>query len=435
MTKKFHLGWFMNFMPPQWVDPFDRINSSWTSAEFHVEMAQMLERCCFDYVMIEDTLMVPESFGGSTELSLKHALQVPKLDPMLLAATIAQHTSRLGIIATASILSAPPFTLARSITTLDHLTKGRFGWNIVTSGEHQAAQNLGLAELPARELRYEMADEYVEVVTRLIESWDEDAIVMDRESHTFADHERIHEVNFEGKHYQSRGPLNVPRPPQGRPVYLQAGGSPRGRQFAAEHADSIVTVATGIEAMKAYRDDIRRRAAEAGRDPDSIKVMFLAIPVLGHSTADAEEKRRLMTSEEEFIIGQLGEISSVTDIDFSQFDLDEPLPELTTNGEQGTLDKFAQSGSGKTLRELVGDSTGFLSALRLVGTPADVARQMAEAIEEVGGDGFLITTPTQHLSRRYVTEIAEGLVPALQDLGVVRTEYHHQLLKDTLLEF
>jgi FMN-dependent oxidoreductase (nitrilotriacetate monooxygenase family) len=435
MAKKMHLGWFMNYAPPQWLDPFDRVNTSWTNADFHIEMAKMLEGACFDYLMIEDTLMVSNAFGGSTEETLKHALQVPKMDATVLAAAVLKATTKLGVIATASILSYPPFTLARMIASLDHLSDGRFGWNIVTSGEEQAAHNLGLDTLPPRQQRYDMADEFVDVVTKLLASWDEDAMVMDRESQTFVDYTKVHEINFVGKFYKSRGPLNVPRSPQGRPVYLQAGGSPRGRQFAAETADSIVSIAEGIEGMIQYRNDIRTRAAAAGRNPDDIKVLFLVTPVLGDSADDAEAKRYKMVNTDAFVTSQLGMISTVTDIDFSTFPLDEELPPLTTNGEQGSLNKFVQAGSGKTLRQLATTATGFASCLPLVGTPEHVANQMAEAMEAVGGDGFLLTTPIQHLSRRYVTDITEGLVPALRDLGLVRDSYEYDTLRENLLAF
>lgn len=435
VSKKMHLGWFMNYAPPQWVDPFDQVNSSWTNADFHIEIAKMLEGACFDYLMIEDTLMVSNAFGGTTEATLKHALQVPKMDATVLAGAVAKATTKLGVIATASILSYPPFTLARLMASLDHLSDGRIGWNIVTSGEEQAAHNVGLDALPPRQLRYDMADEYVDVVTKLLDSWDEDAIVADRETETFVDYTKVHEVNYVGKFYKSRGPLNVPRTPQGRPIYLQAGGSPRGRQFAAETADSIVAIAEGIDGMKAYRDDVRGRAAAAGRNPDDIKVLFLVTPVLGDSAEAAEAKRYKMVNTDAFIASQLGMISTVTDIDFSKFPLDEQLPPLTTNGEQGSLNKFVQEGSGKTLRELVTGSTGFASCLPLVGTPADVAAEMADAMAEVGGDGFLLTTPVQHLSRRYVTDITEGLVPALRDLGVVRDHYEYGTLRENLRAF
>ena len=216
-------------------------------------------------------------------------------------------------------------------------------------------------------------------------------------------------------------------------MYVQAGGSPRGREFAARTADSIIATANGTAGMKWYRDDVRARAAAAGRDPDSIKVLFLVYPVLGETDADAEAKYRRMVNAPSFIEAGLAMMGTVTDIDFSKFDLDAELPRLTTNGEQGSLDKFAQWGSGKTLRQLA--SERYDGGLRLVGTPDEVAEQMGAAMEEIGGDGFLVSTPFQRISRRVVVEITEGLVPALQRRGLVRTRYEHRLLRDTLLEF
>ena len=434
--KRFHLGWFMNFTPDEWREPFGQGGLPW-DGKFYIEMARTLERACFDYIMIEDKLMVPETFGGSTELSLKHAMMVPKHDPAPLAVAMGMATSRLGVVATLSTLAYPPFLLARLCSTIDSLTGGRFGWNIVTSAEDLAAQNFGLERLPPRDLRYAMADEYMEVVNKLFASWERDAVVLDREAGVYVDHSRVRPINHKGEFFSVRGPLNTVPSPQHRPVYVQAGGSPRGRDFAARHADSIISVASGVESMKAFRDDIRARAAGAGRDPDSIKVLFCVTPVLGETTDEAQEKQRRMVSAPHFINDILGSISAITEIDFAQFDLDRPLPGyLKTNGEQGSLDKFQQWGSGKTLRELVvGGAGGLVSSVELVGTPDEVADRMGTVMAEVGGDGFLITTPVLRVSRRTIIEIADGLVPALQRRGLVRTAYGHETLRDNLLAF
>jgi FMN-dependent oxidoreductase (nitrilotriacetate monooxygenase family) len=434
--KRFHLGWFMNFTPDEWREPFGQGGLPW-DGKFYMEMARTLERACFDYIMIEDKLMVPETFGGSTELSLKHAMMVPKHDPAPLAVAMGMATSRLGVVATLSTLAYPPFLLARLCSTIDSLTSGRFGWNIVTSAEDLSAQNFGLDRLPPRDLRYAMAEEYMEVVNKLFASWDRDAVVLDREAGISADHGKVRPINHKGEFFSVRGPLNTVPSPQHRPVYVQAGGSPRGRDFAARHADSIISVASGVESMKAFRDDIRARAAGAGRDPDSIKVLFCVTPVLGETGDEAQEKQRRMVSAPHFINDILGSISAITEIDFAQFDLDQPLPGyLKTNGEQGSLDKFQQWGSGKTLRELVvGGAGGLVSSVELVGTPDEVADRMGEVMAEVGGDGFLITTPVLRVSRRTIIEIADGLVPALQRRGLVRTAYGHETLRENLLEF
>jgi FMN-dependent oxidoreductase (nitrilotriacetate monooxygenase family) len=434
-SRPLHLGWFMNFTPGEWDHPLSVGGAHWDGM-FYVDMAKALERACFDYIMIEDTLMVSEAFGESAEVTLKHALQVPKHDPSPLAAIIAAATRNLGVVATFSTLAYPPFMLARLCATLDHIAGGRFGWNIVTSGEDAAAQNFGMDKLPPRAQRYDMADEYLDLVCQLFDSWDADAVVMDRETGTYADHRKVRPINFEGKFFKVRGPLNTVRAPQGRPVFVQAGGSPRGRAFAARHADSIIAVATGIEGMKQYRDDVRRHAVSFGRNPDDIKVLFLVYPILAETDAEALAKRERMVSSPRFIERALASISTVTDIDFSKFPLDEPLPRLTTNGEQGSLDKFAQWGSDKTLRQLAMERFGTLgSDVDFVGSPDTVAERMGQVAEAIGGDGFLISTPFQRTSRRFITEVTEGLVPALQRRGLARTDYSGGTLRQTLREF
>ena len=433
--KPFHLAWFMNFTPGDWDSDFTGGGAPW-DGKFYVDMALALERACFDYIMLEDTVMVPEAYGHSTKATLKHALMVPKHDPMPLAALIGAATTRLGVVATMSTMAYPPFMLARLCTTLDHIAGGRFGWNIVTSGEDAAAQNFGLDKLPPRELRYAMADEYVDLVCRLFGSWDADAVVMDRASGTYADFTKVRPIDFDGRFYKCRGPLNTVPSPQGRVAFVQAGGSPRGRAFAAKHADSIIATANGIAGMKAYRDDVRAHARASGRDPDDVKVLFLIYPMLADTNAEAEAKRQRLVSSSAFIEMALASVSSVTDIDFSAFDLDAPLPPLTTNGEQGSLDKFAQWGSGKTLRQLAAERFGGLPPeLELIGTPDRVAARMGELMAAVGGDGFLISTPFQRTSRRFITEVTEGLVPALQRLGLARTVYRGKTLRETLKEF
>jgi long-chain alkane monooxygenase len=432
MRKPFHLAWFTNFTPGDWTSSFGGTGSPW-DGKFFVDMALAMERACFDYIMLEDTLMVSEAYRGTAEATLKHALQVPKHDPLPLAAMIAAATSRLGVVATMSTMAYPPFMLARLACTLDHIAGGRFGWNIVTSGEDTAAQNFGMDKLPPREMRYAMADEYVDLVCKLFDTWEPDAVVMDRARGIYADHTKVHPIHFKGKFFSCRGPLNTVRAPQGRPVFVQAGGSPRGRKFAAMHADSIIAVGNGIEGMKQYRDEVRAHVVAAGRNPDDMKVLFLVYPLLADTDEEAHAKHQRMVNSPAFIEAALAAIGTVTDIDFSQFDLDKPLPHLTTNGEQGSLDKFAQWGSGKTLRQLA--SERFDAGLSMIGSPDSVAEKMSEAMEEIGGDGYLISTPFQRISRRFIIEICEGLVPALQRRGLVRTEYTHTMLRDTLTEF
>lgn len=434
--KRFHLGWFMNFTPDEWREPFGQGGRPW-DGQFYVEMAKSLERACFDYIMIEDKLMVPQTYGGSAKASLNYGMMVPKHDPAPLAVAMGMATRRLGVIATMSTMAYPPFLMARLCSTIDSLTNGRFGWNVVTSAEDLMAKNFGMDRLPPRDQRYEMADEYMEVMGKLFESWDPDAVVLDRDAGIYADETKVRPIDFEGKYYKVRGPLNTVPSPQGRPIYVQAGASPKGRDFAATHADSIVSVASGVEEMRKFRADIRARAETFGRDPDTIKVMFCVTPTLGETDDEARAKYERMLNSPHFIVDTLASLSAITEIDFAQYDLDKPLPEkLVTNGESGTLDKFQQWGSGKTLRELVvAGGGGLVSSVELVGTPDTVADRMGEVMEAVGGDGFLITTPVLRVSRRFITEVTDGLVPALQKRGLARTAYAHEKLRDNLLDF
>jgi FMN-dependent oxidoreductase (nitrilotriacetate monooxygenase family) len=433
LTKRFHLAWFTNFTAGAWDATFSHGGSPW-DGKFYVEFAQALERACFDYIMLEDTLMVSEAYRGTSEATLKYGLQVPKHDPVPLAAMIAAATSRLGVVATMSTMAWPPFMLARVSTTIDHIAGGRFGWNIVTSGEDTAAQNFGLDQLPPREMRYAMADEYMDLVYQLFDSWEPDAVVMDRDRGIYADWRKVHPINFHGEFFKCRGPLNTVPSPQRRPTFVQAGGSPRGRAFAAKHADSVIAPCRDIQGMKEYRDDVRAHATKFGRNPDDIKVLWLVYPTFGETTGEAREVYRRLVTSPGFVEASLAASGTTSDIDFSQYDLDKPLPgRLTTNGEQGSLDRFQQWGSGKTLRQLAGER--FDSELDLIGSPDDVADKMARVLEQIGGDGFLISTPFQRTSRRFINEVCEGLVPALQRRGLVREAYARSTLRETLREF
>ena len=429
--KKFHMAWFTNFAIDEWLEPLSSGGGNPWNGDFFLDFAKALERACFDYIMFEDTLMVSESYGGNAKAYLKGAIQVPKHDPAPLAAVIGSQTRNLGVVATMSTLGYSPFLLARLCTTIDHLARGRFGWNIVTSGEDTAAQNFGLHELPEHDLRYEMADEFMEVVNKLFASWAPDAVVLDRETQTYADWTKVKPIHHEGKYYRSRGPLNTVPSPQGRVAYIQAGGSERGRDFAAKHADSIIAGANGNKAKKEFRDDVRRRAAKFGRNPDDIKVLYLFGAVMGDTEAEAKAKYARNIAQPRFIDRRLALISGITDIDFAKFPMDRPLPlDLTTNGESASLKRFAQFGSGKTLSQLIE-----AAAADVVGTPDQCAAYMEQMMEEVGGDGFLIRHPFHHINRRYILEVTEGLVPALQKRGLVRTEYTKPTLRETLREF
>jgi FMN-dependent oxidoreductase (nitrilotriacetate monooxygenase family) len=431
MPKPFHMAWFCNFVADEWDGPWGSDGEPWTG-EFYIEMAQAMERACFDYMILEDKLMVSDAYGGTMEMDLKHGI-TPKHDPAPLATLLSYTTKRLGIVATLSTSFYPPWMLARLSATIDHIARGRFGWNLVTSAEDRAAQNFGLDKLYEHDLRYDMADEYTRLVLELWDAWDADAVVKDKATGTYADFTKVRTIDFEGRFYKSRGPLNTVRPPQGHPVICQAGASPKGRDFAAKYADTIIAAANGVAGMKEYRDDIRARMVEHGRKPDDCKVLFIVSPILGETDEEARGVQHRMMYDEGWIEYALAEISSITEVDFSKFDLDAPIPDVTTNGERGSLENFKKKGAGKTLRELA--ATGLSEAVELVGTPDTVADRMGEVMEEVGGDGFLITSPVMRLNRRYITEVCDGLMPALQRRGLTRSAYTYEQFRDNLLEF
>ncbi len=433
MANKFHLAWFLNFVADEWNGNWGDGGRDWTG-EFYVEMARDLERAKFDYVIIEDKLMVSTAYGGTMQADLKHGVN-PKHDPVPLAVLMAQATSKIGVVPTMSTSFYPPFLLARLCSTIDHIAKGRFGWNVVTSGEDRSAQNFGMDKLYEHDERYAMATEYLELVTQLWDSWAPDAIIRDHQTGTYTDYTKVHTIDYAGKYYKSRGPLNTAPSPQGRPTICQAGASVPGREFAAQYADTIIASATGVEDMKAYRDDIRARMETSGRNPDDCKVLFIISPIVADTVEEALAKQNRWLNDPLFIEYTLAEISSITEVDFSQFDLDKELPEVWTNGERGSLETFVRRGKGKTLRELVTDDGGMAGAVPFVGTPDTVAEQMGSVMEQVGGDGFLLTSPVMRLNRRYVTEITDGLVPALQKRGLTRSAYTTGMLREHLREF
>jgi FMN-dependent oxidoreductase (nitrilotriacetate monooxygenase family) len=430
--QKFHLAWFISkgYGPKGWRQPWGGPNPhSWVKPDLLVHLAKELERASFDYVMIEDSSNIPYTYKNSHETYLRLAVDSPKLDPSVLAPYMMQATSRIGVITTLSTTEYNPFMLARLTNTLDHVSDGRSGWNLVTGSNDGGAQNYGLDRQYPHDQRYDMADEYVELVRKLWDSWDADAMVIDREQEIFAHPDKVHPVHHEGQYFRSRGPLSAPRAPQGHPVICQAGGSARGRTFAARWAETIISQAGSVAAMKEFRDDIRAQAAGFGRNPDHIKVLFLIAPIVDEFRDSALARKQARIEEASTHIDfYLANMSRLTGIDFSKYDLDEKLPALTTNGHQTVAARFA----GRTPRQIV-QAGRSLQDVDLVGTPDTVACQMSEIIDAVGGDGFLVTDP--ELTRRYITEIADGLVPALQKLGVVRTRYEHATLRDNLLAF
>ena len=430
----FHLGWFIGkgYSPHNWAQAWSgTIGKDWMKPDLYMDLARGLERACFDCLIIEDGSFIADAFQDSPEWSLRNAFSVPKSDPMPLVPLLAYVTKRIGIIATITTSFYPPYLAARLGATLDQLTEGRVGLNVVTAHNDRSAQNFGLDRHYEHDLRYEMADEWMEVVNGLWNSWEPGAIVANPETGVFADHNKIHPIHYEGRFYKSRGPLNTAPGPQRRPVICQAGGSPPGRAFAAKHADLIIAKVRQVSAAAKYRREISTLMGPLGRNPADCKVMYCASVTLGDTMAEAKEKHaRMAAGLADRMDVKLAGMSYLSGIDCSKFDLDAPLPKLSINASRASFEAHLSGDGTRTLREMLLDPGS--GGIDFIGTPDSIASDMAAVMEEIGGDGFLIQDP---LTRKAIVEITDGLVPALQRRGLTRAAYSHDLLRDNLLAF
>ncbi|EFC82937.1 NtaA/DmoA family FMN-dependent monooxygenase [Parafrankia sp. EUN1f] len=428
----FHLGLFTGCGVQSWKDMWSGEGATdWMSPQLYIDVARAVERAGFDCIILEDAHFVPDVFRGNTDFALKNGFHAPKMDLFVMTPFMLTATKHLGILPTLTTTFHPPYMAARTLATLDHLSGGRGGANLVMSHNDRTAQNYGLDGQADHDLRYDQGDEWVQLVTELWNSWDADALTVDRDNGVYVDPAKVHEIHFSGRFYRSRGPLNSLRPPQGRPVFSQAGGSGRGKDFAARNVDLVMTNVTGIDTMKAFRDDLVARLEAFDRKPDSCKVMFNVAPVLGETQREAEEKRAAaVAAREANIESNLGWMSYYSGIDFGKFDLDAPMPRMHTNASRSTTQNLQAKSTGLTLREFASYPSG--GAVELVGTPDAVAAQMGEVMDEVGGDGFLIQQP---MFRRAISEITDGLAPALRRRGLIRDGYSYPHFRDNLLEF
>lgn len=429
-----HFGWFVGhgFGVQGWGTPGYGIGYDWKKPAPYQHAVREFERAGLDLFIIEDSLTVPDTYGGSAEVSLAQASFAPKHDPLALVPYLLSATEHLGIVPTISASFYPPFTAARLLATLQHFSNGQLGWNVVTSGSDLAAQNYGLDQQIEHDLRYEKAEEFVAVVRKLWRSWEPDAILEDTRAGVFADHTKVRPIHHDGEFFKVRGPLNTAPLPE-EPVLVQAGASPRGKAFAGANADVAIALARGVDGMRAYRDSIRAEAAGAGRNPDDVKVLFVLKPTVTGSRAEAEElraARRELTQRD--IDSQLNSISYLSVIDFKQFDLDAPLPELSTNSNQGTLEHFSKAAPpGSTLRQILqarsrgaGDS--------IIGTAEEIADYLEETGAAVGGDGFLFSG---FVDPATIHGVLDRLAPVLRRRGLLRTSYGDGGFRRNLLDF
>ena len=289
-----HLAQFLVHGPTyhslaMWRHPrTDHANFAWNRPELYQHIAKVCERGLFDMVFFADLNYIADTFRGSLEPALRYATQAPEHDPIPLLSYLGAVTSHIGLAATFSVSHHHPFYAARMWATLDHLTGGRAGWNVVTSINRNQDANYGNAR-PDADQRYDRAHEFIEVCHKLWASWDADAVVMDRENAIFADATKVRRIEHEGRFFKSRGPLNVVRSPQNGPAILQAGTTGKGREFAAKYADGIFAIQPRAEDARLYFEDIKGRIAELGRDPDHCKILFGLQPIIGESESEARD--------------------------------------------------------------------------------------------------------------------------------------------------
>jgi FMN-dependent oxidoreductase (nitrilotriacetate monooxygenase family) len=401
--------------------------------DYYQHIARTLEAGRFDCVFFDDRLAMPGVYGNSVAEAVRYGARPIKLDLTAVLGGIIGATDRIGVGATYSTTYYDPFHVARTFATLDHLSGGRAAWNVVTSVNDSEAQNFGLESHLDHDERYDRAHEFLGAVAALWDSWEDDALVLDRESGEFADPAKVHEVNHEGKYFSVRGPLTVPRTPQGRPAILQAGSSGRGREFAAQWADMIFTADPGLPVAQQHYKDQRERIAATGRDPDSVKILPMAYAVVGETQAIAEEKERLFLDAYVHPVASLTLLSEVMNYDFAKHDLDDPVTEemmAASGGIRGLAEGVRRHLDREvTVRDLAAHRATLLQGPRFVGTPDRVADQMQEWVESDGCDGFVLAAT--HLPGAF-EEFVRMVVPILQARGLMRTDYEGRTLRDHL---
>jgi len=392
---------------------------------YWIDLARTCERGLFDGIFIADVLGVYDVYGGSNDGALRGGAQVPVNDPSLVVPAMAAVTEHLGFGVTASTSFEHPYTFARRMSTLDHLTKGRIGWNIVTSYLESGARNLGLEGQVRHDNRYDIADEYMEVLYKLWEgSWEDDAVVVDVERNVYADPAKVHSIEHEGTYFKVPG-IHLSEPsPQRTPLLYQAGQSNRGKAFAAAHAEAVFMGAPRAATLRGNIDDLRGRLVDAGRDAHDINVFSSFSVIVAPTESEAAEKRDyyrgLIDPEGTLVLwsGWLG-------YDLAPYDLDEPLVHVPNEAMQSTAETFG--GGAWTVRDFV-DELGFgADGPNASGDPAAVADQIEDWIETTGADGLNLN---HVVTQESYVDFVELVVPELQRRGRYRTAYEEGTLRD-----
>ncbi|MDL9948139.1 NtaA/DmoA family FMN-dependent monooxygenase [Gordonia sp. ABSL11-1] len=417
----FDLAAANHLSPGLWRDPDDRQGREYTSAVFWINLAKALDDAGFDALFLADGYGVPSAYQGSSDSALGSAVQTPRIDPVPIVSMLASHTRRLGFGVTVSTTYTEPYATARLLTSLDHLSGGRVGWNIVTSSSAAAASLFGLDEIPAHQSRYERAEEFVDVAYQLWEgSWQDDALILDAEADRYIDPSKIRPVEHAGEHFNVRGIFAAPPSPQVTPLLFQAGSSAAGLAFAGRHAEVIFLAGNSAKQIRDEREAILEQADAAGRRPSDLRFLSAITVVTGATAAEAAEKFERYRSLASFE-GGLTLLSGWTGIDWSTYDLDAPIEYLPIETHKSMLKELAGHYGDRTwtLREAA--EYVALGGLRpvLTGDPVAVADQIEELVDATGVDGFNlanIVSPTSYL------DFIEYIIPQLRRRGLFRPE-------------
>ena len=404
----------------------DTRQTEFNSLDPWMELAQVAESGCFDTIFLADVLGLYDNYKGGSDTSFQEAMQVPVNDPMLLIPAMASATENLGFAFTSSVLQAHPFTFARQLSTLDHLTNGRVAWNVVTSYLPNAGSNLGFDGLPPHEDRYAIAEEYLEVIYKLLEgSWADDAVVDNREERIYVDPRRVKEINHHGQYFDVAGPhLSAPST-QRTPVIFQAGMSERGREFAARHAECIFVVGSS-RSGQALEIDLQKRARSNGRSRSDLKLIGGVAPIVGGTEAEALAKREEYEQSLSLEAG-LAHISGNIGADLGDIDPDEPLENFRTERVQGFIKNLLDSAppGTRTMGDLIKSN---LAGAWLAGSAEQIADELERRFKS-GIDGFNLAytvTPGTFV------DFVEGVVPILQERGLVQRDYSEGSLRKKL---
>ncbi|MBD8685228.1 LLM class flavin-dependent oxidoreductase [Pseudomonas sp. CFBP 13719] len=407
-----------------WTHPRDT-SSQYKTLEYWTEFAQLLERGLFDGLFIADIVGVYDIYQDSVDVTLKESIQLPVNDPLLLVSAMAAVTRHLGFGLTANLTYEAPYLFARRLSTLDHLTRGRVGWNIVTGYLDSAAKAMGLTQQVEHDRRYDQADEYLEVLYKLWEgSWEDDAVIEDRERRIYAQPEKVHKVEHEGEFYRVQGYHLCEPSPQRTPLLFQAGSSARGLQFAGQHAECVFISGQNKQATRAQVDKVRDAARAAGRDPQAVKV-FMGITVIVAATqaqarAKHDEYRSYASAE-----AGVAHFAASTAIDFARYELDEPIQYIKGNAIESAT-KTLQNHDW-TRRKLLDQHALGGRYITLVGDPEQVADELEAWIAETGLDGFNLTrtvTPESY------ADFIDLVIPVLQARGSYKTAYAQGTLRE-----